>query len=71
MNLEKESVSERLFHDTNSMKPVEFGEILEALQVPTTMSYPNRGAKFKGAMGYSFCWNVSVLRAHCMFWDGS
>jgi hypothetical protein len=37
LNLENESASERLFHDTYRMKPAEFGEILEALQVPTTM----------------------------------
>jgi hypothetical protein len=34
LNLENESVSEGLFHDTYRMKPAEFGEILEALQVP-------------------------------------
>jgi hypothetical protein len=71
MNLENESVSERLLYDTYRVKPAEFGEILEALHVPATMLYPNSGAKFTRTMGYSFGWNVSVLRAPYMFWDGS
>jgi hypothetical protein len=46
VNLENENVSELLFHDTSRMKPVEFGEVLEALHPPTTMPYPDSGAKF-------------------------
>jgi hypothetical protein len=51
LNLENESVNERLFHDTYRMKPADFGEILEALHLPTIMMYPNRGTKFTWTTG--------------------
>jgi hypothetical protein len=44
-------VGERLFHDTYRLNPAEFGEILEALEVSTTMMYPNRGAMFTWTTG--------------------